>query len=412
MSRIGREAAVAPRIGWVGLAVTLGCSPSSSLTASSGTGGANAVGDLPVAGELGVAGMSVGGSAGAGASAGGATSGPAIRDLPPQTWTWVPFPEARCRDGSSTGIGINPNPASDKLVILLEGGGACFNQTTCTLNRASFGQTDFSRFAASHQWGGGAGIFNRGDAANPAKDFSFVYVPYCTGDVHAGNNPQGSIDPVGPQQFVGYVNVGVFLERIVPTFSGVTQVLLTGVSAGGFGAVANYVQVARAFGSVPVVMLDDSGPPMGAPYLAPCLAQKFLDVWGLDKTVLADCGGDCGDSSQYLVDFTWHLAKSYPSARFALVDSTGDAVISVFFGYGANDCGEFAYMPPDSYAAGLEDIRARLADRANFGAFVFSGTDHTTLLTAATFDTRAVWDLNLTTYIAGLLGGQVANIGP
>src|SRR5690242_9792017 len=30
-------------------------------------------------------------------------------------WAWVPFPEAKCRDGSSTGIGVRLNSASSKV---------------------------------------------------------------------------------------------------------------------------------------------------------------------------------------------------------------------------------------------------------------------------------------------------------
>ena len=89
-----------------------------------------------------------------------------------------------------------------------------------------------------------------------------MYVPYCTGDVHAGNRKDATVSGVtGKQQFVGYVNVANDLKRIVPSFPGLTKVLLTGVSAGGFGAASNYVQMAKAFGSVPVYELDDSGPP-------------------------------------------------------------------------------------------------------------------------------------------------------
>ena len=120
--------------------------------------------------------------------------------------------------------------------------------------------------------GGGAGVFDRTDAKNPMADWNFVYVPFCTGDVHAGDKTNATVSGVtGPQQFVGYVNMTRYLARIVPTFPGLTKVLLTGVSAGGFGAAANYPQTARAFGSVPVYDLDDSGPPMEDPYAAKCL---------------------------------------------------------------------------------------------------------------------------------------------
>src|ERR1039457_1625778 len=74
------------------------------------------------------------GSAG-GSEAGGAGADPnaPVAGLSNRTWNWVPFEAAHCRSGSSTGIGINPNPTSDKLLILLEGGGACFDATTCGL---------------------------------------------------------------------------------------------------------------------------------------------------------------------------------------------------------------------------------------------------------------------------------------
>jgi hypothetical protein len=72
-------------------------------------------------------------------------------------------------------------------MIFLEGDGACFNGTTCNLETpSSFTATDFNGTFESAE--GNQGIFNRSDAANPVSDWSHVYVPYCTGDIHAGNN--------------------------------------------------------------------------------------------------------------------------------------------------------------------------------------------------------------------------------
>ncbi len=297
-------------------------------------------------------------------------------------------------------------------MILLEGGGACFDATTCSLNNSAYGQPEFVQFAGDAQYGGGAGVFNRNDAANPVKDWNFVYVPYCTGDVHAGNNPQGTIESLSTQQFVGYTNMSLYLRRIAPTFPGITQVLLTGISAGGFGALANYVQVARVFDPVPVALLDDSGPPMDEPFVPACLANLFSQTWGLDKTVQADCGDDCPDTSHLLIDYLKHVSKSYPNIPFSLVDSTGDWVISVFFGYGDNDCTDLAVLPEATFTAGLQDLRSQMAGQINFGAYVFSGTDHTTLLDSMTFDSRVAADTKLTDYIARLLDGQVSNVGP
>jgi Pectinacetylesterase len=334
---------------------------------------------------------------------------------PDLQWTWVPFPEAKCRDGSTTGLGVNLRGASTKVMIFLEGGGACFNAPTCGENFPNhFESTDFDSWKTGR---GQGGIFNRNDAGNPVKDWSFVYVPYCTGDVHAGSNPAGA--PAGlsvPQVFVGYLNVAAYLRRLVPTFVGATQVLLTGVSAGGFGAAANYGQVAKAFGSVPVDLLDDSGPPMADPYLATCLGALVKNLWSLDKTFIADCGADCGATGDYWTASMLHATKGYPNRRFGLVESTADKTISAFFGFGASNCTAIAPLSPDQFQAGLLDLRTKLAGSPNVGTFYFPGSDHTSI-DGSELDSRTTGGpdggtVKLADWIAALLAGTVSNAGP
>ena len=327
---------------------------------------------------------------------------------PGNTWTWVPFGDSKCRSGNPTGIGVNVNPASTKLMIYLEGGGACFNAITCGQNLASFADAAFALWVTQR---GSTGIFSRDDAANALKDWSFVYVPYCTGDVHAGNNPAGT--PAGltqSQVFVGYANVGLYLKRIVPTFPNATQVLLTGISAGGFGAAANYVQVQKAFGAIPVDMLDDSGPTMQDPYFASCLQDLVRKLWNLDATVLADCGSACTPPN-FLLSSNIQLAKTYPNRKFGLMDSVNDGTISNFLGFGAQNCGGFTPIPPDTYQAGLMDIRTQLTSYPNFGTFYFPGGQHTSLV-GATYDTRTAGTTKLTDWVSAFVTGTVSNVGP
>lgn len=335
-----------------------------------------------------------------------------ITNLPAQTWSWVPFSDAYCRDGSTTGLGINTNPASKKLVIFLEEGGACFNATTCGLNESSFSKQDFFELWGPNAPADNLGILNRQDNKNPVKDWNYVYVPYCTGDIHGGNEPRGSVETLGPQMFVGFANISTFLQRIVPTFAGVDQVLLAGSSAGGFGTAVNYPQVARAFGNVPVTLLDDSGPLMDDPYVAACLAQQFVHTWGFDKTMLAECGSHCADPSHYLMDYMKHLLESTPSTPMGLIESTGDNVIAYFYGYGAEGCTSFKWMTADSFEAGLQDMRAQLAGYPNFGTFVFRSTEHTSLKNNQDFDTRSAGGSELTTWMSEMLNGHVSSVGP
>ena len=48
-------------------------------------------------------------------------------ETPAREWTFVPFDDAFCADGTTTGIGVNPG---GRLVIYLMGGGALGRRAT------------------------------------------------------------------------------------------------------------------------------------------------------------------------------------------------------------------------------------------------------------------------------------------
>jgi Pectinacetylesterase len=336
--------------------------------------------------------------------------------IPPETWTWVPVQGSQCRDGSATGFGISVNPQSPNLMIFLEGGGACFNALTCAMNPSSFDSSTLSSAATG-------GLLDRTDMANPVKDWNMVYLPFCTGDIFGGNNPNATVSGVsGVQQFVGYVNVTRFLAKLAPTFKSITKVLLTGMSAGGFGAAANYQQVARAFAPIPVYDLDDSGPPMEDPYVPKCLQKAWADLWGFDKTILADCGNDCPDPTNYTIDAVLHAARLYPKIPFGLVEDTDDSVITLFYGFGNNDCtAGFGLVPGSTFTAGLLDERTKLqaAGITNSGSFIFQGTSHTSVQTTSAFDSEIAGGgdsgpaVKLSDWVTALVNtGTVTNVGP
>jgi hypothetical protein len=50
---------------------------------------------------------------------------------PPGEWTWLDVAGSRCGNGSPTGIAVNVRPGAQRLVVLLEGGGACDSGQTC-----------------------------------------------------------------------------------------------------------------------------------------------------------------------------------------------------------------------------------------------------------------------------------------
>ena len=248
-------------------------------------------------------------------------AGRPVIEAPDDTWTWVSFPDSRCMDNSPTGIGVNFHSASDKVMIYLEGGGACFNAFTCSsvAHQDGFDGVNLADFATQY---GNRGVFSRSDTDNPFADWNWVFVPYCTGDIHAGNAPSG----FGGRVQVGYANMGFYLERLVPTFAQASHVVLTGSSAGGFGAAYNYDRVQQAFGSVPVELLDDSGPTMSENYLTPCLQDLVRAAWNLDATLPRDCP-NCTTEAGGLINLATFVADKYPQRRFGLISSLGDSTI-------------------------------------------------------------------------------------
>ena len=327
-------------------------------------------------------------------------------------WTWVDFPDSKCQNGTPTGLGINLSPTgSDRLVIYLEGGGACFNEVTC----ATVANPDgFSR--SSFAGGPNGGIFRRSDATNPFRDWNMVYVPYCTGDIFAGNNPLpqtiGGVEKV----FLGYVNMGQFLDRVVPTFPSASMVVLTGESAGGFGSSYNYERTQRAFGDIPVHLLDDSGPIMSPTYLHECMQDILRDTWNLNATLPTECT-DCFTRGTGLsAALPWVIAQ-HPDRRFALVSSTRDSVIRFFMGFGMSaDCSLADNFPSGQYTAGLLELRdVTLGGASNFHTWYIDAGDHTWLNRApADYIPPGTPPVPLRDFVQQFIDGDAAwsNVGP
>jgi hypothetical protein len=169
-------------------------------------------------------------------------------------------------------------------------------------------------------------VFNRADMRNPFRDASFVFVPYCTGDIHTGNRV--TTHRWGGRPYVtyhvGYHNLEVFLRRLVPTFPDVDRIWLMGASAGGFGVAMNWEHVQSAFPMARVDVLDDSGPPLSPPGPRWALLR---DAW--DMHYPPACTG-CALSMDALTDY--YLARYPAPHRFALLSYVRDLTITAYLG--------------------------------------------------------------------------------
>ena len=255
------------------------------------------------------------------------------------------------------------------------------------------------------------GIFDSTQSANPVSDWNAIYVPYCSGDVHAGN-ATGVDVPGGPQgdDFVGYDNMALYLQRIVFSFKNADDVLLTGISAGGFGAAFNYDRVAGAFCPTPVALLDDSGPPMSDTYLAPCLQKQWKGLWNLATTLPAGCA--CNDASGGgIVNYVTYLSSAWPKSRMGLISSTMDAVISTFYGFGSDDCTASTPLSGATLRPASRTCAPTTSPVRHWGTYFVDSITHTYLLGPGLYPTT-VTGKALTAWVGDLLDGQPDNIGP
>jgi hypothetical protein len=246
-------------------------------------------------------------------------------DAPPLTWTWIDFPDTRCANGSPTGLAVNLVEGSDRVLVFTEGGGGCWDYETCyelgfAVNLNGYSGADFAQDRPYTS----LPLFDREDPQNPLSDASYVYIPYCTGDVHTGSNVvdlSNGTDTI-TTYFVGADNQLAYLNRLVPTFEAADRVWLSGWSAGGFGAAFNWGRYQDAFGTTRVDLLDDSGQPIEP---GNDLWATWLDAWQVPFP--AGCT-TCEDSLGGIMDY--YLERFDGRNRMGLLSYSKDSVITFY----------------------------------------------------------------------------------
>ena len=296
------------------------------------------------------------------------------RPLQPERWYYVEAQGARCANGSPVGVGVNAAGSSRDLLVYFNGGGACWDAMSCgILETAANTEIRYS----SDQLGkevhplAEAGVLSRDEAINPLYQANFMFVPYCTGDLHAGytQTTYPGLGLEGPVYHQGRRNVELFIERAKELFPDVERVWLMGVSAGGYAVTLNFELFNEAFEDARVHAYADA-----SPWLT--LEDERWEQWRTNwaMTLPAACEG-CVENSELIPS---RLASAYPDSRFALSVFSHDAVISTYFG-----------AAPTRFAELLEEhLSSYYQEHPNMRVFVAEGGDHETLLQLRTLTGR------------------------
>ncbi len=224
------------------------------------------------------------------------------------------------------------NPS--KLLIFLQGGGACWQDfTRCNI----FAEAQEPPFARS-------GIWNFDSKDNPFRDYSIVYMPYCDGSVFGGDNEVIDANfPGGVRFHRGLRNLSAGMDLAPAAFPNANRITVAGSSAGGVGAAAFAPFLARfLYGNlVKLTVFNDAGPIVINLAAADAVAARAND-WAFGQFYPASCTA-CSDSGQQTAIVEWRLANDR-TIHEAFYETDADATNIGFAS--ANLPGFFDPLPP------------------------------------------------------------------
>jgi len=178
----------------------------------------------------------------------------------------------------------------DKLLIFLQGGGACW-QDFYNCNILALSVPGFGNGQEPPENPPFPGIFDSDNPDNPFADYSIVYMPYCDGSAFGGDNDVVDASfPFGPVRFHrGVRNLSAGMDVAAATFPRPKKITVAGSSAGGVGAAAFAPFLARfKYGNrTDLTVFNDAGP------------------------IVVNLGATVGVQAR---DADWDFAKFYPES--------------------------------------------------------------------------------------------------
>ncbi len=245
-----------------------------------------------------------------------------------------------------------------KLLIALDGGGGCWDALTCLgsplLDNSVYDQTVNETPAYAETVGG---LVDADNPDNPYRDYTKVFIPYCTGDVHWGSRDteytlrrlaqpdlkwvirhRGTDNLLAVLQWLRTqgLNEGVDLGSL-------SHLTVTGASAGAYGATLTFPYVASLAPTARMTLIADAGVGViNESFYRTALydpANPGAASWGVVDSVPSFMGLNEAFLAQYankplalLPAWYAELWRYRPWSRMAVLTSNRDTVQIGFYG--------------------------------------------------------------------------------
>jgi len=250
-----------------------------------------------------------------------------IAALQPGWNTIEPGGDTVCSDGSPFSFFVRPGSDQSrdtKIHFYLEGGGACWNGATCDLE----GDPSYTPVVDASDGESSHGVFNFQRSENPLRDYTTIFVPYCSADVHLGDRAVEYTAPATEDkeartftiQHRGIDNGKAALEWMFDHFDHPGTVFISGSSAGSIPSPVYAHWVAEHWPEARIAQLGDgAGGYRGATEAQPYLKWGTVDLLGWKE--LVDLGSDFSFEDLYV-----GAAARSSAVQYAQYDTAEDAV--------------------------------------------------------------------------------------
>ena len=332
---------------------------------------------------------------------------PAMRVALHAGWNDIPGPPGSgCASDSTYKLIVRPG-APDRVLLFLNGGGACWRAAECDPR----GRVTYTtRADSANDPRSAGGIFALDNPANPLREYTMVFVPYCTGDVHLGARTvayQTAVRPGGdtvPRSFLirhqGTANAAWAVAWVQANTPAPRVIVVAGSSAGAVASPVYAEQFARRFPAARVVQLGDAA----GGYHTPA-TPGLMAGWGATDALRRDPVYQGLDSAAFTFEALYAAAsRAAPRVTFAQYNAVDDAVQRYFLALlGIRDASLRDYL-----AVGLREIRA---SNPAFRSYTAPGQVHTILRSNALYST-SVDGVAFRDWFAALVDGRpVQDVG-
>jgi hypothetical protein len=286
----------------------------------------------------------------------------------------LPGGETRCIFSTSTPFAFQVIPgASDKLLFYFQGGGACWDEYSTKLGMCT---TDVSPQSL-------VGIFDRTSPNNEFRDYTIVFVSYCSGDVHGGDTVRPYTDSAGvPVTQKGVANTQSALDWVKKQVSAgllanqFTDLAIMGCSAGSLGAQIWARQVLNQLSWKNAAVVPDSY----AGIFPDGTMGPLISSFGFCNTELAfpDIKDQCVAQTLTLMDIDRATMNAIKSVPFTFIQSKTDIVQQSFYvsvGVSMNST-QKAITPAEFYSDVTKVFGTYSQEHENFLTYLIDGDQH------------------------------------